>query len=54
MARIEANVQKSLEDKRLLAEEMEKLGQEAEEQLQAQKDKLDDLNRHDSTMSEGI
>ncbi|KAK0105679.1 hypothetical protein ONS95_004206 [Cadophora gregata] len=52
MARIEASVQKSLEDKRLLAEEMERLGQEAEDQLQAQKDKLEDLSRQDSTMSE--
>ncbi|KAG4433393.1 hypothetical protein IFR05_011129 [Cadophora sp. M221] len=52
MAKIEAVVQKRLEDKRLLAEEMERLGQEAEEQLQAEKDKLNDLNRQDSTISE--
>ncbi|KAH7311928.1 hypothetical protein BKA65DRAFT_517832 [Rhexocercosporidium sp. MPI-PUGE-AT-0058] len=52
MAKIEASVQKSLEDKRLLAEEMERLGQEAEDQLQVQKDKLEDLNRQESTISE--
>ncbi|KAH7390304.1 hypothetical protein BKA64DRAFT_678928 [Cadophora sp. MPI-SDFR-AT-0126] len=52
MAKIEASVQKSLEDKRLLAEEMERLGREAEDQLQAQKDKLDDLNRQNPAMSE--
>ncbi|KAH9218313.1 hypothetical protein DL95DRAFT_385720 [Leptodontidium sp. 2 PMI_412] len=52
MAEIEAAVQKRLEDKRLLAEEMERLGQQAEDQLQAQSDKLNDLNRQDSTISE--
>ncbi|CAL3970927.1 unnamed protein product [Diplocarpon coronariae] len=49
---IEAEIQKGLDDKRKLAEEMERLGQEAEEQLQAQKDKLSDLNRQVSTSSE--
>ncbi|PBP25412.1 hypothetical protein BUE80_DR003830 [Diplocarpon rosae] len=52
MEAIEAEVQKGLDDKRKLAEEMERLGQEAEEQLQAQKDKLSDLDRQLSTSSE--
>ena len=43
MVEIEAEVQRNLEDKRRMAEEMEKLGQEAEDQLQAQKEKLRDL-----------
>ncbi|PBP22610.1 hypothetical protein BUE80_DR006443 [Diplocarpon rosae] len=53
MEAIEAEVQKGLDNKRKLAEEMERLGQEAEEQLQAQKDKLSNLNRQVSTSSEG-
>jgi hypothetical protein len=54
MAKIEAAVQKSLEDKQRLAEEMERLGQEAEDQLQAQKDKLKTLTRQDSGSSDGM
>ncbi|KAH8589732.1 hypothetical protein B0O99DRAFT_636483 [Bisporella sp. PMI_857] len=43
MAQMEAEIQKTLEDKRKLAEEMEILGQDTEDQLQAQKDRLDEL-----------
>lgn len=54
MAKIEAAVQKSLEDKQRLAEEMERLGQEAEDQLQEQKDKLNTLTQQESRSSNGM
>jgi hypothetical protein len=44
MARLQAAVDQALQDKRTLAEEMEKLRQEAEIQLQEQKDKLRELH----------
>lgn len=53
IAKIEATVQKNLEDKRQLAEEMERLGQEAEDQLQAQQEKLKDLNDQSNGIGEG-
>jgi hypothetical protein len=43
IAKIEAAVQQGLAEKQRLAEEMEKLGQEADEQLSIQKEKLRDL-----------
>lgn len=54
MARIEAAVQKGLDDKRKLAEEMEKLSQEADEQLQAQKEKLNELKLEEAGESKGM
>jgi hypothetical protein len=54
MARIEAAVQKGLDDKRRLAEEMEKLGQEADEQLQAQKEKLNELKLEEAGGAQGV
>lgn len=47
MAEIEAEVQRNLGAKQRMAEEMERLGQEAEDQLQAQKAKLKDLTAGD-------
>jgi hypothetical protein len=41
MAEREAALQKGLEDRQRLAEEMERLGQEAEDQLQAENSKLE-------------
>jgi hypothetical protein len=54
MARIEAAVRKGLDDKRRLAEEMEKLGQEADEQLQAQKEKLNELKLEEAGETKGM
>jgi hypothetical protein len=54
MARIEAAVQKGLDDKRRLAEEMEKLSQEADEQLQAQKEKLNELKLEEAGETRGM
>jgi hypothetical protein len=54
MARIEAAVRKGLDDKRRLAEEMEKLGQEADEQLQAQKEKLNELKLEEAGETRGM
>ncbi|ESZ95307.1 hypothetical protein SBOR_4304 [Sclerotinia borealis F-4128] len=47
-ARIEAAMQKNLQDKQKLLEEMERLGQETDQQLQEQKEKLDSLTREET------
>ncbi|KAI9651281.1 hypothetical protein NHQ30_001319 [Ciborinia camelliae] len=47
-ARIEAAMQKNLQDKQKLVEEMERLGQETDQQLQEQKEKLDSLTREET------
>lgn len=47
-ARIEAAIQKNLQDKQKLVEEMERLGQETDQQLQEQKEKLDSLTREET------
>jgi hypothetical protein len=54
VARIEAAVQKGLDNKRRLAEEMEKLSQEADEQLQAQKEKLNELKLEEAGEGKGM
>lgn len=56
MDKLEAAVSRGLDNKRRLAEEMEKLGREAEDQLQEQKDKLkilvdDEPPKNDGTCS---
>lgn len=51
VAQLEAAVQQGLDQKKILAEEMERLGQEADEQLQAQKNKLDYLRREEESNS---
>jgi hypothetical protein len=52
--KLELAVQQRLEDKRRLAEEMEKLGQEVDDHLQAQKDQLEELNADLATDNEGM
>jgi hypothetical protein len=57
MEKLEAAVQQGLEDKRKMAEEMERLGQEAEEQLQEQKEILKTLDLElngDSSASQAV
>lgn len=54
MARIEAAVQKGLDNKRRLVDEMEKLSQEADEQLQAQKEKLSELKLEEAGETNGM
>ena len=54
MAKIEAAVRKGLDDKRRLAEEMEKLSQEADEQLQAQKERLNELKLEEAGEIKGM
>lgn len=53
IARLEAEVNKNLASKRAMAEEMERLGQETEDQLQAQKDKLQNLTQEETLGSDG-
>jgi hypothetical protein len=53
MERIEVAVQQGLQEKQRLAEEMEKLGQEVDEQLDAEKDHLRTLDREMIKENEG-
>lgn len=52
-ARIEAAMQKNLQDKQKLVEEMERLSQETDQQLQEQKEKLDTLTREETKDNAG-
>ncbi|KAI9046950.1 hypothetical protein LZ554_009025 [Drepanopeziza brunnea f. sp. 'monogermtubi'] len=52
LAEAEAEHQRELEGRRLLDEEMKRLGEEAEEHLQSEKDKLNQLNQQASASSE--
>ncbi|KAG9229273.1 hypothetical protein BJ875DRAFT_203259 [Amylocarpus encephaloides] len=49
-ARLEEEVRRSLEAKQNLAEEMERLGRETEEQLQAQREKLNNLTKEETSL----
>ena len=54
MAKIESTLQKNLEQKQKYNEEMARLGQETERQLQVQKAKLDDLTKDEMEDTSGV